>query len=79
MRPLTPDGLPAIGLVPGRDGLYVAGGHQMLGITMAPATGEVMAELIATGESRVDLSPFNPGRFDRNSRRATLQKTAAAL
>jgi hypothetical protein len=38
-----------------------------------------MAELIATGESRVDLSPFNPGRFDRNSRRATLQKTAAAL
>jgi D-amino-acid dehydrogenase len=79
MRPLTPDGLPAIGLVPGRDGLYVAGGHQMLGITLAPAPGEVMAELIATGESRVDLSPFNPGRFDRNSRRATLQKTAAAL
>lgn len=78
MRPLTPDGLPAIGQVPGRDGLYVAGGHQMLGITMAPATGEVIAELMTTGTSEIDLRPFDPGRFDRRLRRTAPQAVAVA-
>lgn len=63
MRPLTPDGLPVIGRVPGTDNLYVASGHQMLGVTMAPATGEVVAELMIDGTSHVDLQPFAPGRF----------------
>jgi D-amino-acid dehydrogenase len=78
MRPLTPDGLPVIGQVPGREGLYVAGGHQMLGITMAPATGEVLAELMTTGTSKVDLRAFNPGRFDRRLRQVNSRELAAA-
>jgi D-amino-acid dehydrogenase len=63
MRPLTPDGLPIIGQVAGSDNLYVAGGHQMLGITLAPATGEAIAELVLTGTSQADLHPFDPSRF----------------
>jgi D-amino-acid dehydrogenase len=63
MRPLTPDGLPVIGQVAGCDNLYVAGGHQMLGITLAPATGEAVAELMLSGTSQVDLRPFDPARF----------------
>ncbi len=63
MRPVTPDGLPAIGRAPGYDNLYVATGHAMLGVTLAPATGVAMAELIHSGNADVDLRPFDPNRF----------------
>lgn len=63
MRPLTPDGLPILGRVPGYRNLFVASGHAMLGVTLAPVTGEVMADLMAGTGSAVDLKPFDPGRF----------------
>jgi glycine/D-amino acid oxidase-like deaminating enzyme len=63
-RPVTEDGLPLIGPVPGIAGAYVATGHSVWGILNAPATGEAIAELIADGAARtVDLEPFNPGRM----------------
>ncbi|OGN81316.1 MAG: hypothetical protein A2X23_01850 [Chloroflexi bacterium GWC2_73_18] len=62
-RPLTPDGLPVIGPAPGWENLYVASGHQMLGITLAPATGEALAEAILSGRTLEVLRPFDPGRF----------------
>jgi D-amino-acid dehydrogenase len=63
MRPLTPDGLPLLGRVPGYRNLSVATGHAMLGITMAPVTGEAMADVIAGGAPSPALVPFDPGRF----------------
>ena len=63
MRPLTPDGLPMLGRVPGYRNLSVATGHAMLGITMAPVTGEVMADVITGGAPSPALAPFDPGRF----------------
>jgi D-amino-acid dehydrogenase len=63
MRPLTPDGLPAIGRAPGLDNVFVATGHAMLGVTLAPVTGSVVAELVTGTPSSVDLRPFDPGRF----------------
>jgi glycine/D-amino acid oxidase-like deaminating enzyme len=63
-RPMTADGLPLIGAVPGARGAYVATGHSVWGILNAPATGEAMAELILDGAaSTVDLSPFDPARL----------------
>jgi len=63
-RPVTQDGLPLIGRVPGLQGAYVATGHSVWGILNAPATGEAMAELIIDGAARsVDLSSFDPGRY----------------
>jgi glycine/D-amino acid oxidase-like deaminating enzyme len=63
-RPVTEDGLPLIGRVPGMDGVYVATGHSVWGMLNAPATGEAMAELILDGvSSHVDLAPFDPGRL----------------
>ena len=63
-RPLTQDGLPLIGPVPGIAGAYVATGHNVWGMLNGPATGEAMAELIAGGgETTVDLRPFDPGRM----------------
>jgi D-amino-acid dehydrogenase len=63
MRPLLPDGLPALGRAPGLDNLFVATGHSMLGVTLAPATGRVLAALICDGGGDIDLQPFDPGRF----------------
>ncbi len=63
MRPLLPDGLPAIGPLPGRSNVYVATGHAMLGVTLALSTGSALAELIVEGGSDVDLRAFDPARF----------------
>jgi glycine/D-amino acid oxidase-like deaminating enzyme len=63
-RPVSEDGLPFIGAVPGVDGAYVATGHSVWGMLNAPATGEAMSELILDGAARhVDLAPFAPGRL----------------
>jgi glycine/D-amino acid oxidase-like deaminating enzyme len=63
-RPVTRDGLPLIGQLPGLTNAYVATGHSVWGILNAPATGEAMAELIVDGAARtVDLAPFDPARM----------------
>ena len=63
LRPYTPDGLPILGQAEGREGFFVAAGHEGDGIALAPITGEVMASLILDGRSSVDLGSFRPGRF----------------
>ncbi len=63
-RPVTRDGLPIIGAVPGTAGAYVATGHSVWGILNAPATAEAMAELILDGVAHtVDLRSFDPKRL----------------
>jgi len=63
-RPVTEDGLPLIGRVPGVEGAYVATGHSVWGMLNAPATGEAMAELILDGSAQhVDLARFAPERL----------------
>ena len=63
-RPVTDDGLPLIGPVPGGAGAYVATGHGPWGMLNAPGTGLALADLIAGGASTaVDLRPFDPARL----------------
>jgi glycine/D-amino acid oxidase-like deaminating enzyme len=63
-RPVTEDGLPLIGAIPGLAGAYVATGHSVWGMLNAPATGEAMAGLILDGRpGKVDLAPFDPARL----------------
>jgi glycine/D-amino acid oxidase-like deaminating enzyme len=63
-RPITDDGLPLIGRVPGLARAYVATGHGPWGILNAPATGLALTELITDGAaSSVDLRPFDPARL----------------
>jgi glycine/D-amino acid oxidase-like deaminating enzyme len=63
-RPVTDDGLPLIGTVPGVPGAFVATGHGPWGMLNAPATGLALAELIADGApSLVDLRAFDPARL----------------
>lgn len=60
-RPMTPDGLPLTGPVPGRPRILLATGHNMLGLTLAPATGRLV-----TGEADPGLAArFAPSRSVR--------------
>ena len=63
LRPMTPDGLPVIGWLPGFRNVAVASGHAMLGVTLAPATGAAIAELLASGEPPEEIRAFDPARF----------------
>jgi D-amino-acid dehydrogenase len=63
-RPMTPDGLPVIGRLKGYRNLIVASGHAMLGVTLAPATGEAVAELVTAGRAPEAIAPFDPARFN---------------
>lgn len=63
LRPMTPDGLPVIGWLPGFRNVAVASGHAMLGVTLAPATGAAIAELLTSGRPPDVIRPFHPGRF----------------
>lgn len=63
LRSLTPDGLPIIGRLSPKDNLYVATGHGMLGVTLAPVTAVALADLIHSGASAIDIDAFSPDRF----------------
>ncbi len=63
LRPCTPDGLPMVGAVPWVDGLYLADGHAMMGLTLGPATGRLLADLMVGRPLPVDLSPLRVDRF----------------
>eukprot|EP00803_Ostreobium_quekettii_P006425 evm.model.scf_162EXC.4 EVM.evm.TU.scf_162EXC.4 scf_162EXC:33665-36365(+) len=61
--PISQDGLPLIGRVPGVEGAFVAAGHSCWGILNGPGTGLLMAELVAGESTSLDISAFDPARF----------------
>ncbi|MGB9606081.1 MAG: amino acid dehydrogenase, partial [Bryobacteraceae bacterium] len=63
-----PGGLPAIDLVPGWEGLYVATGHALAGMTLGSVTGKLIAEVILEGAASLDIRAFDPARFARRGR-----------
>jgi D-amino-acid dehydrogenase len=65
LRPCTPDGLPVIGRVPNFEGAFVATGHAMLGLTLGPITGSLVADLVVRGTAPLPLEAFRPERFAR--------------
>jgi glycine/D-amino acid oxidase-like deaminating enzyme len=62
-RPYLPDHLPAIGPDPRVPGLIHACGHEGAGIGLAPATGRLVAQVLAGADTELDLTPFRPERF----------------
>ena len=62
-RPVTPDGLPVVGRVPRPERVILATGHCMLGLSLAPVTGKLVAELAGGRPPSVDLDPLSPDRF----------------
>jgi D-amino-acid dehydrogenase len=62
LRPMTADGLPLIGRAPALQNVYVATGHGMLGVTLAPATAALLTPLVLEGRAASELAPFDPRR-----------------
>ena len=62
-RPYCPDHLPVVGADPRVAGLWHACGHEGAGIGLAPATGELVAQLIGGVPTTIDPAPFSPERF----------------
>lgn len=63
LRPVTPDGMPVVGAVPGVEGLFLANGHAMLGLTLGPVTGKLLAQWILEGAQPRGLMGLEPRRF----------------
>ena len=63
LRPISPDGLPILGRVPGWDNALVATGAGRNGVLLAPITARAMADLALEREPSVRLGPFDPARF----------------
>lgn len=61
-RPATPDSLPLVGAWPEVDGLWIAAGHEGLGITTALGSGAMLADLVAGRTPAIDPAPFAPDR-----------------
>ena len=63
LRPCTPDGLPVIGRPTGVEPLVLATGHARKGLSLAPITGRLVAELYAGEPTSIDLAALSPDRF----------------
>jgi D-amino-acid dehydrogenase len=61
---MTSDGLPVLGRAPRYKNLFLATGHGMLGVTLAPPTAVAIADLICDGRARIDITAFDPARFN---------------
>jgi len=59
-RPTTPDGLPLVGRW--EPGLWIAAGHEGLGVTTAPGTARLLADLVLGRRPPIDPAPFDPRR-----------------
>ena len=62
LRPMSADGVPVIGLVPGLNNTYLATGHAMLGLTYAPSTAKVVRSLME-GTAPASYAMLSPARF----------------
>jgi D-amino-acid dehydrogenase len=63
-RPCFPDSRPVIGRAPGQAGLWLAYGHAHWGLTLGPATGRLMAEMITGQTPFCDPAPYRAERFN---------------
>jgi D-amino-acid dehydrogenase len=63
LRPCSPDGLPYIGPVSRLDNFWVATGHAMMGLSLAPITGRLIAQSIDRQPTSIDLAQLSPDRY----------------
>jgi D-amino-acid dehydrogenase len=63
LRPCSPDGLPYVGRTAKFDNLSIAAGHGMMGLSLAPVTGKVIAEVLSSQPPSHDLTLLSPDRY----------------
>jgi D-amino-acid dehydrogenase len=68
LRPLTPDGLPVLGPVPGVAGVFLVTGHGPTGLTLGAYSGKLVADQMLGKAPEIDLGAFSVGRFSSSAR-----------
>ena len=63
LRPCSPDGLPYLGRTRAAANLTIATGHAMMGVSLAPITGELAAQIVDREPPRIDIGLLNPDRY----------------
>ena len=63
MRPASPDGRPLLGAHPGRPGVWLACGHEGLGVTTAFGSARLLADQMLDRPGAIDGAPYSPSRF----------------
>lgn len=63
LRPISADGLPILGLIPGTSNVYAATGTGRNGLLLAPGIGLALAQLITQRGATLPIAPFSPARF----------------
>ena len=63
LRPCSPDGMPYVGRFGAYDNLATASGHAMMGLSLGPITGRLMAELLSGEKPSHDLALLSPDRY----------------
>ncbi len=63
LRPRTPDNHPILGKLPGWHNVFIAAGHNSVGIILSALTGQCMAELLTTGQTPPIIRPYTMERF----------------
>lgn len=62
-RPVSPDGMPYIGLSSKYNNLAIATGHAMIGLSLGPATGKIISDMLTGTKSEMNIDIFAPDRF----------------
>jgi len=62
-RPMTYDSVPIIDRSPRWKNVWIAAGHNMLGVSMAPATGQMIAEMVDGRPTSINTTPYSLSRF----------------
>ena len=65
LRPCSPDGLPYVGRPRRYANLTIATGHAMMGLSLGPVTGQLVADILANAKLPIDISQLNPDRYSR--------------
>ena len=63
LRPCSPDGLPYVGRTARCPNLTIATGHAMMGLSLGPVTGQLVAQIISGVDPFLDISQLNPDRY----------------
>jgi D-amino-acid dehydrogenase len=63
LRPCSPDGLPYVGRTARFSNLSIATGHAMMGLSLGPITGKLMAELISGEPASIRIDALHPDRY----------------
>jgi D-amino-acid dehydrogenase len=63
LRPCSPDGLPYLGRTQRLANLSVATGHAMMGMSLGPITGKLLAQVLSHEPPAIEIAALHPDRF----------------